>query len=122
MDKEPMWLRSLYRADPTAAVTCLNRSARTLCPSLCGRVEDEYNLVCENFGLPRLAPGELGTLFSALRPRERTVERVIRTNDTGSMQRRTFYYIAAGIGCGMKEIEQVSRFLYTMMTFPMLLL
>lgn len=107
LDKEPTWLLRLHRADPTAALLALNRSANTLCDRVCYRVEDEYNKCCERYGYTRLEPGELGTLFASLRPVQTTVERIVSCTEPCSSQRRTYFYIAAGIGCGMKQIEQV---------------
>lgn len=106
VQKLATWLVWLETADHDTALSALGSSSNTVHVEVRTKVETEYNSVCDRYGLHRLEPGGLGRMFDALRTPP-PVQRNIAAYNSRSSDAPTVYYVAAGIGCGIRQIEQV---------------
>jgi hypothetical protein len=115
LNKLPVWLRQLAQLDATEALQRLAEHSPSVSAKLWARVETEYNTGARaaRCGLALLRPGELATMYASLFTTSAGREMVsgnLPVPSTGVGTPRpmgTFYYIAAGVGCGIKEAEKV---------------
>lgn len=109
--KLPAWLRCLAATVPAEALQILADSLHTVSVTLLTTVEIEFNAGVRAASLPdlaELAPGELASRLHKLcldlcrKPVE-----CVPAALAPQVSRGGFYYIAAGVGCGIAEIQEV---------------
>jgi hypothetical protein len=113
LDKMPAWLGWLSEIEPKRAVAMLSDWAEQVPASVYTQVEDEYNAgvtLSKRAELALLEPGTLKHLVSTLNPASSVSTHpsplAVPSTLTGASQ-GTFYYIGAGVGCGITEIQEV---------------
>jgi hypothetical protein len=113
LSKLPVWLRQLAGLNATEALQLLAEHAQKVPAELWERVETQYNsgVKAARCGLTLLQPGELARNFASLIPTSAGAE-VVPVNHPATLSgvgnhNGTFYYIAAGVGCGIREAEEV---------------
>jgi hypothetical protein len=109
----PVWIRQLAGLNATEALQRLAERSKSVSPNLWARVETEYNagVRAARCGLTLLKPGELAQKYASLFPtgagREVVSGNLPARPSVVGTPKGTFYYIAAGVGCGIKEAEEV---------------
>jgi hypothetical protein len=124
LSRMPKWLGNLAALNATEALMRLKEHAQSVKAELWKRVEAEYNagVKAARFGLTMLEPGELGRSFVCLLLPTSAGQEVsagnLRAPPSGiGAPKGRFYYIAAGVGCGIKEAEEVRAPACTLNTF-----
>lgn len=110
VDKMSGWLRCLAAIYPAEAMQILAENIRTVPSQHLSAVETEYNTAAAARGLAQLVQGELAYRLHNLELQLALPEHVQTAVNAGvqpAAPRGRFYYIAAGVGCGIREMEQV---------------
>ena len=115
LDKFPGWLAWLAQLNHSEAVATLADSVLIVPDAVYRAVELEYNAgiiaaASTLHGLKQLEPGHLAHRIAGLKralfantPRILPVGTQVRA----AVPAGTFYYIGAGVGCGIREVQQV---------------
>jgi hypothetical protein len=113
LDKMPAWVGWLAEIDPKKAVAMLADWAQHVPEKVYRQVESDYNAgvtQSKRAELALLEPGSLKHLVSTLNPASSVSTHpsplAVPSTLTGASQ-GTFYYIGAGVGCGITEIQEV---------------
>jgi hypothetical protein len=112
------WLAALAAIHPAEAMHLLAQNISTVSSKLMNDVQLEYNAGvrasrCDE--LPLLAPDELAARFAMHATTVSTfkeLDTVVASSASPAAPRGRFYYIAAGIGSGISDIQQVGVLLY----------
>jgi hypothetical protein len=113
LDKMPVWIMWLSKLQPSTALACLVQNATLLSRTVCLAVESEYNAAIAASKLPELAhlqlqSGELASrLYCVSCPVNTPITMPVRESVCKTSTQGSFYYIGAGVGCGIKEAQQV---------------
>ena len=112
LEKQPMWLQLLAGLQNREALQLLCDSWRDVPSEVLGKAEQEYNkgVVAPSDLMPRLAPGHLASSFRRLQQQfisqaKYSCAAVVHVGRGSWLG--TFYYIAAGVGSGIAEAQQV---------------
>jgi hypothetical protein len=104
VDTLPSWVAWLTRLTPTEAVATLVAGAHRVPDSVYRQVEKEYNngIAASKWpGVSELEPGQLKQLVAGLKPA------IAVPAASTPVSQGNFYYIGAGVGCGIREVQQV---------------
>jgi hypothetical protein len=113
LSKLPPWLAQVAALNAMEALQCLARSTQSIPAKLRTRVESEYNagVKAAGCGLKPLERGELARNFASMLPSSAgdgvPTGKLAPTPSSLPAPKGRFYYIAAGVGCGIKEAEEV---------------
>jgi hypothetical protein len=113
LDRTAAWVAALAAIDPAEAMLLLAQNTHTVSSKLLGDVEREYNegvRAMNDPELPVLAPGELAARFAlhAATFHKKDDLNTVSPCVTGpAAPVGRFYYIAAGIGSGISEMQHV---------------
>lgn len=130
-DSMPSWLAWLYKVDAVDAVSLLAGNSKNVPESVYTAVESEFNrgiaaskrrkvplpagvTLLESGSLAKLIQGmHLHCTVPAITPSElpsAATSPAGRRSVPHQQEQGTFYYIAAGVGCGIREVEQVCTY------------
>jgi hypothetical protein len=115
LDTLPSWLSLLACLDPTEAMCILVSCVHCVPASVYRTVEAEFNTGIRSCNTPALAhlhlePGTLSQRILAFKDKIPASTRSIQPIGPAVRpyeHHGTFYYIGAGVGCGIREIQQV---------------
>jgi hypothetical protein len=116
LDKMPRWISFLSHLNPCNAVSVLVDSVQIVPDSVFSAVEAEYNAGIVASKQPalarlRLEPCSLVSRILDLKcPVSLPVTISVAPCEPSDAPRGSFYYIGAGVGCGIREVQQVSDF------------
>jgi hypothetical protein len=114
LDKMPSWLSWISEVNPTEAVAILAERAHSVSECVYRQIETEYNAGITGSrwpGIAQLQPGRLAGLLEGLKPANTAIDLPVVTSTRTSVHQGTFYYIGAGVGCGIREAQQVRNVL-----------
>jgi hypothetical protein len=110
LKKLPAWLAQLDALTPAEALRLLADHVRSVPDKLWTLVEAEYNAGVRASGVPGMALLEAGSLArraALLASLPCDVTNVHCPAVSAGIRPYRFYYIAAGVGCGIEEVQQV---------------
>jgi hypothetical protein len=114
LDKLPAWLRWLADIAPSEAIALLADNIALVPAEVLAAVELEYNagLAGACSSLMTLTAGDLATSIASLRAHVHCPTPTVCMPAGPCGPRGRFYYIGAGVGCGIKEAQLVCSHLY----------
>jgi hypothetical protein len=110
LNKMPTWVQWLAHLTPSAAVALLACNAAFVPDNVYRAVENEYNAGIRTSKLPcliQLQSGELADRMRSLPCNANTESVPLLAPVDASVAQPRFYYIGAGVGCGIREAQQV---------------
>jgi hypothetical protein len=114
LDKMPRWVSWIDSPSPNDVVSILVDSVRNVPDAVFNAIEAEYNTAIVASKQPALAhlhvePGSLASLIEGMKHTV-AVTPYLAVAPSPDAHRGSFYYIGAGVGCGIREAQQVSAF------------